>query len=578
MLFQSFDRDSLRRGLLGLAGLSSLFLTSCGGGGAESPDVVATTPAGAAADSAGNLIQPGPSSELVDIVEVERPEGLPADDPILGPVLVIDGEVISHDQIRRQVVLGPAGAVPIEMAKLRVFLEQEIDRQKAAGVSAERFAVTTDEVSATIEGAKEAIQAEYEETLDFEELGMEELDAMSQARLEVLFRKVFMPENPADYPLTSLDALNSSEDGKSILDHLQQTYDRNQAEDQAGNRDPLQERMINSIVMEKLVEFLNGTATIESGEAVPANVIMRVNGEDITVDEVWKEIEGRITPVEVRLAKLWLINMTLIQNALEAEGDWLTAEEAAASYLEYSAPYQDSLFSIERLALAIKKFPNIGAYQEYRRAYDSYARMIADELNPENLRSFGEERTKKLIGQSHVDVDVILLSAFDFKKRSWQPGGWEEAGQRANEVLRLLVEEGRPWDEVMDDFSDFYDPPTPKSQAGLPDKSLNKGRFRGRARNQLMSLLEESEYWQFLHGTSITDFIFFEQGVGETSAPLRGPYGWYIPRLLNRSKDIQQLIQDQDAYMTMVEQDYVMTNLGRFTQELVAKSDIYGLE
>lgn len=30
--------------------------------------------------------------------------------------------------------------------------------------------------------------------------------------------------------------------------------------------------------------------------------------------------------------------------------------------------------------------------------------------------------------------------------------------------------------------------------------------------------------------------------------------------------------------MTMVEQDYVMTNLGRFTQELVAKSDIYGLE
>ena len=177
-----------------------------------------------------------------------------------------------------------------------------------------------------------------------------------------------------------------------------------------------------------------------------------------------------------------------------------------------------------------------------------------------------------------VDADVILLSAFDFKRRQWKPDGWKEAGDRAQEVLRLLVEEGRPWDEVMDDFSDFYDPPKPKSMQGLPDKSLNKGRFRALPRNQLMGVLEESEYWQFLHGTTITDFVFFDQEESSTAAPMRGPYGWYIPRLLHRIQSPDQLVRDQESYMVMVEQDYIMTNLGKLTQELRTGSEIYGLE
>jgi len=587
MLFQRIDRDLARRALRTLSGLSLLLVASCSGG-AETPAVVeststsgpasGTTSPAEATPAGATMVRAAAPAELVKIAEVSRPAGLPDDDPLLGPVLVIDGEIISHDRIRRQVVLGPSGSIAVEVAKLRVFIDQEIERQKADGATSDKFAVTSDEVSATIESAKEAIQSEYEETLDFEELGIEDYGALSQARLEVLFLKVFMPANTADYPLTSLDAMNSTDDGKAILEHVQQTYDQRMTQIEEGKTDALQERMINSIVMEKLVEYLKTTAVIEDGDDVPDDVIMRVNGQDIAVADIWREIESKVSGVEVRLAKLWLLNMALLEKALGAEGNWLSDEEAAAAYAEYSGPFQDSLFSVERLALAIKKFPNVSAFKEYRRAYDSFRKSVADEMTKENLRSFGEERTKKLIGLSRVDVDVILLSAFDFNKRGWKPGGWEDAGARANEVLRMLVEDGRPWDEVMDDFSDFYDPPKPKNLQGLPDKSFNKGRFRGRARNQLMSLLEESEYWQFLHGTSITDFIFFEQEVGATTAPLRGPYGWYIPRLLNRSPDPIQLIKDQDSYMTMVEQDYVMTNMGRFTQELVAKSEIYGLE
>ena len=204
---------------------------------------------------------------------------------------------------------------------------------------------------------------------------------------------------------------------------------------------------------------------------------------------------------------------------------------------------------------------------------------MADELADEqNLRSFGSQRTKKLIGRTMVDVDVILLSAFDFKLNRWKPNGWKEAGQRAQEVLRLLVEEGRPWDEVLDEHSDFYDPPTPKSMEGLPDNSFNKGRFRAKPRNQLMNVLDESEYWQFLHGTTITDFVFFEQEEGTIQPPMRGPAGWYIPRLLNRIQSPDQLVKNQESYMVMVEQDYVMTHLSELTSELRAQAAIYGLE
>jgi hypothetical protein len=97
---------------------------------------------------------------------------------------------------------------------------------------------------------------------------------------------------------------------------------------------------------------------------------------------------------------------------------------------------------------------------------------------------------------------------------------------------RCSDEEQRPWEELVEKYSDFYQPRRPVSERGQMDPSLMplKGRFRNYQRNNFLAEVGESEYGLFLTGGSITDFVFFEQEVGTLGAPMRGPVGWYMPR------------------------------------------------
>jgi hypothetical protein len=142
-----------------------------------------------------------------------------------------------------------------------------------------------------------------------------------------------------------------------------------------------------------------------------------------------------------------------------------------------------------------------------------------------------------------------------------------------------LVEEQRPWEELVERYSDFYEAPIPASQAGQQDPmEKNKGRFRDIQRNNLMNLLSEAEYISFLDGGCVTDFIFFEQEVGTLGTPMRGAAGWYLPRLIRRSKPPKRLPMDEATVMEMTRDDFLTTNLARFAQELIQKSEVYGLE
>jgi hypothetical protein len=146
-------------------------------------------------------------------------------------------------------------------------------------------------------------------------------------------------------------------------------------------------------------------------------------------------------------------------------------------------------------------------------------------------------------------------------------------------VVRLLIEEQRPWDELVEKYSDYYEPPTPKSKRGQePQKRQVKGRFRNIQRNGLMRELGESDYGTFLTGTSVTDFIFFEQEVGSLGQPVRGPLGWYLPRLIRRTKPPTRIPMDEATLNELALDDYLNTKLNRWAQELIAKSEVYGLE
>jgi len=330
-------------------------------------------------------------------------------------------------------------------------------------------------------------------------------------------------------------------------------------------------------MLQQVLQHLKETAVIERDPA--PGVLFRVNGIDIKVDEVWRDIRPFVTTMEVRSAKQWITNYTLARSELQKAGAWLTDEEAAAEYEKMSGPYKDSIFSIENLALAVKKFPSLERYKEYTHVYDSFARYKAAEMTPEALDKFAEFRTNKLVGQVSADVDVILCSAYDFKSNRWKENGWAEAEARMKDVVNLLVEEQQPWDVLVERYSDFYQPPTPLSQLGQEDPNRSsKGRFRNVQRNNLLGELGENEYGCFLNGNSITDFVFFQQEVQSLGQPMRGPLGWYLPRLLRRTKPPQRLSMDPNVRDQLVRDDYIIWHLNEFCQQLIAKNEVFGLE
>jgi hypothetical protein len=477
------------------------------------------------------------------------PEGLelPPPDPILGPVLVINGEVIGHDYIKREVVLGSSGRIDVELAKLETIMNQEIESRVAQGADREELLDTT--------GARPGVDGGF--------LGREELTTV--------FANVYLPEvAPDELPAISLEAFNASDQGKAMLQSLQARWDAMQ-EGETPENNP----MVRSMLFQILTEYLVSVSDIDMSRDLPAHILMKVNGTEVEVDAIWERIQPWVSESQVRSAKQWLTKMKLLEQDMGE--DWLSPEDAQAAYAAHSDPYKDSMFSMERLATLVKHYPSVDRYREFRHAYDSYQKKIRNELNPLRLKEFADQRTRQLLGQAQVDVDVILVSAYDFENEEWKDNGWDEAAKRAQEVLRVLVEEKKPWDDVVEEYSEFYDPPGMyEGNTNVPLKS--KGRFRGQTRNQLMQSIQESECWQFLNGHTITDYIFFEQEPRTVTQPIRGPHGWYISRLLRRHKAPQMVNIEEESIITLAEQDYTLLHLAQYAQELVEKYDVYGLE
>lgn len=513
--------------------------------------------------------------------EVERPAiELPSDDAILGKPLVINGKVIPFDVVKREICLGQLGVAEIEQAKVNIFLKEEIQRRVQAGASLEDLAVGDDELDTFVQELDEQLKTEYPDgsmTMEDVYASLSSVTPKERLRVTRLFEKLMLPEDPSQFPPVTIEAILKHPGGDSVLEHCKTTFEERQ-KDNLPKVKGIAERSVDDLVLQQIHEHLLSVATLVRDPA--PGVLYRVNDVDITVDQIWERINPLLTAMEVRSAKQWIVNHTLLKDAFVAAGAWLSDEEAEAEYGLHSDPYKESLFSQERIALVVKRFPSVDRYKEYRRLYDSFYELKKPELTEDVLQKQADFRTKKIVGQVTVDADVLLCSAFDQKTNRWKENGWVEAENRMRDVLNLLVEEQRPWEELVERYSDFYEPPVAVSERDQVDPSLQreKGRFRNYQRNNFLSEIGESEYGLFLNGSSITDFIFFEQEVGTLGQPMRGPLGWYLPRLIRRSKPPLRVPMAEESMKALVLDDYLSWNLMTFAQELIQKNEVYGLE
>src|SRR5262245_52565257 len=337
---------------------------------------------------------------------------LPSDDAVLGRPLVIDGAVVPFEEIKRQVCLGSIGVPEITLARTQIFIEEERQRLTESGASPDRLDLPNAEVDVYLKAVEDNLKEEYPEG----EVSMQDLfnslatsEPKRKLYTQMLFAKLFLPDDPALFPPLALEAILKDQGGQITLDHYKSLWEEAQASGQSP-RD-MSESTFDQLVLQQILNHLNSVASVVADPA--PGVLYRVNGVDITVDNIWSKIRDRVTTMDVLAAKQWIVNSTLLKKNLVASGSWLTDDEAYASYHAHSDPYKGSIFSIESLATSLKQFPSVERFAQYQHIQDSFARMHTPDAA--ELEEFGKTRTYKIIGQVSVDADVILCSAWNLR-------------------------------------------------------------------------------------------------------------------------------------------------------------------
>ncbi|MEM7310889.1 MAG: hypothetical protein AAF682_29740 [Planctomycetota bacterium] len=508
-----------------------------------------------------------PASEI----SFEVPENF---DDILGEDLKIGDDVISTMEIKRGIVNGPAGRSLLESAKLQVFIDEEVARRMDEGAdNTDSITVSEEEINDAIEEADAMVRDEYVDNPNISKtrdlFPMPEDLWVDQITQTQLFDKLFLPENPNEYPPLTVAALNQQ--SPDFVDKLKEGWELRQSQENP-ETDAQGQAIFRQLMRQLIIGALNKSADVRTfKDGLPPEVALEVNGKKVMTDDIWKAMRWKVTKEDVDDAKLWYQRTATLRQALEKEGVYLSDEEFDNAYHEHTDPYKDSPFNIEAVATSFKKFPSAEHYKVHYRLQESFKRMIAEDITEENLQAHVASRAGNLLGLAKVDVEVILLSAYDFQLNAFRPDGWEHAKNRAVEAIQALAN-GRAWDEVIEEFSEFYEPPLGVSTRDRAAQfSKNKGRFGQKNRNELLQVLGESDWSLFLHGASLTDTIFFDLEVGVPSQPIRGPHGYYVALVKSRTAPISQINTNEDGHRTLVEQDYLTTRFNAYSREILGR-------
>ncbi|MBI1381560.1 MAG: hypothetical protein GC161_10800 [Planctomycetaceae bacterium] len=470
------------------------------------------------------------------------------------------------------------GSQELEARKIDVFLEREINARVRQGADRSEFAVDDAAVEAQIEQMREQVRQQYP-TLDVDFVltsnGIQPGSLRSLTQQSQLFNQVFLPDNPAEWPPMTRDAIVASM-GEEVVSHFQAAYERRVAEgapqDAAGAQG---QALFKRIMRDAVVRALDEQSEVRTaGQGLPEGVALRVDDVDIRTADVYATIADRVTPEDLRKARLWAQKTALLEAVFQAAGTYPDDATFDAAFDAHEAPFKNNPINLNFLARQVKRFPSLDHYREHFRLQAAFEKLRADELDRAAMEDH-LARAQRYLGLEVADVEIILLSAYDFPTGKWKENGWKEAEQRAKEVVAALVEAGgENWSELLQAHSDFWDPPLPPAAAQQAPARSNQGRFGPKNRNELAQSLGESDFSMFLEGGSVTDALFFDVPTGELGGPWRGPYGYYIGLVKARTPAKQLITLDGGNYEDMVRQDMISVRFNAFAQEVLRRAGL----
>lgn len=527
------------------------------------------------------------------IPEEERHSATPyAADVTIDTPLVAAGEEIPTVEIKR-VLCQSLGYAYADFAKFQIILEQELERRKAAGEDLGQYVVD----DAALEKYLAKQRAEFETrypTLDFElEVGRAYVSHnlyREPARQSLLFDRLFLPENPADWPELTTELIRgwAGPAADSFIEDAFSSYERRKQMMIEQNLDelPPEDALLVSVYKEEVLKGLNTFAEIEvdptkkvqrenpdthemeTVTVLPAGALMTVDGQVVPIAKVWDMIGPYVSAMDLAYARRFLALCKVLEHDFASRGVLLSQEDFEKAWTDAGMTYRQKLEQHQMVAAQVIGLQSMSAYALYQRLLDSLRRELADKLEDEALLREWSPITNEVTGASKRDVEMILSSAWDGDKAAWKEGGWQTARERVFSI-KAELDNGADWTKLRELHSEFWDPPMPEVGQKPMFSMRFKGAFGMQTRNQLLTMIEESDGHDLVFGRTITDRVFYDQQVGTVSGPFMGAKGYYILRLTGRTPPVQPLDLTIPMHKLLVQNFYLRVELHKRAQELL---------
>lgn len=604
----------------------------------------------------GQLAQPavaGSSAPALDPAQEKTSE--------FGSPLIVGGVHISDLEIKRALVYGP-GRNALEARKLQALMDHEIALRRHTereGVLAEMpapdtSAMSPDGAAAATQQHEAQVAAEVErrmlryfadpaaialrlasEKADFQEryptLDHEvELQRAytsgdwyrAQVAQTMNFDALFFPDHPDTWPALSREAIYGGSPEVDLIADYQREYERRKAvADSTGEPIVAEQEMMMALLRDFVMNALWGLAEIKTAtQGIPPELAMVIDGGDwkveIKTQDVFDEMRPYFSEQDVVETKHFLALMEATRQRMDKEGILMPEAEFQTMVSDITAQMQNSMFSMEFLALQGHGFPSQEAYNQHLRLVESLRRawlpkLALDETGqPQAEMAAHLPIANAIMGLARAEVSVLFVSAFDFPNYRWKEKGWEWAKQRAfalrteiDEYLGRLAADQQAreaavaagenhvtppdllpfeiwWGTLLDLNSEYWDPPLPATGKAPPAIGLkNRGRFQDEAmtRNDMKRAINESEFTHFLGNDSVVDKVFFELEPGMIGGPYLGPKGYYIIYCESRSAPTNPLRMSEERHVQMLQEDFTRKSFQRYAHESLAQVEKSGL-
>ncbi len=567
-----------------------------------------------------------------------RDEANIAVEPMVGPPAAAGAEKIVAEKEK---------SAPFESPEARArALEQETARQRAQRLQDPAVRAEWDKkrnaerqlLDEQLVPTEEEFEAEFQRSLDEFKKSYPILNLEAEVsrafrsvpwyrdnlRQTLFFDRVFYPDNPDEWPVTTIESVRA-DSGDTLLTDAHDSYKmRKEHAEKTGEPLPKEDAIYTTMMRQIVRDAMFATIDWKTSfDGLPSDLVLTADRDFdgkpelvVRTADLWEKVKDTVSPTEVDEAKRWFITSRATHDRLQKENALLDDAERATKLDELKQQFVGTFFNIDIMAMQTYFFPSTETYLEYHMLLEGYRKKVAPELVQQESGDIAPvlrahlDAANRIMGLGQVDVEIMLISAFDIPNFHWKKDGWVEAKKKAEAIKAQLdantaeynaerakraqaqaegkeyvaekevVEPYRFWSDMLNEHSEYWDPPSPEGpgKRGSDVSMKNRGRFSLRYRNDLQGFVGETPYSHWVTGASITDYVFADQAENTVAGPFRGPQGYYLTRVQRRTPPTRPLNLGDPKHVDLLRDDYVRTSFIDYSEEARKAADVKGFD